>query len=112
MQIDRSMVRLFFQIKEKLPNQFQEKLKLSAPNLGEMMIAIYRNTTDKEIKSLSESFLEKAGEEWYRKATNSSKFENVMGMKYVLSKLANDLKSESKSKRLKARYYRGVAVEG
>jgi hypothetical protein len=114
------MVNLFFEIRRNIPQQQAQALKLAAPNLGDMMIELYQNTNDENVRLLTEIFLEKAGDDWLAKA-NPRKAARILE-KLKLKKLLEE-KSESsessdgkdgKSKKKVSpapRYYRGAIVE-
>ena len=67
MQLDRSMVNAFFEIKRKLPPEIQQKLRISSPNVGDNLVALYVSTQDPQIKELTRAFLTRAGGPWVEK---------------------------------------------
>ena len=67
MQLDRSMVNAFFEIKRQLPPEIQRKLRISSPNVGDNLVALYVSTEDPQVKELTRAFLSRAGAEWLEK---------------------------------------------
>lgn len=68
MNIDRYMVNLFFEIKRNIPSNKQTGMKISNPEIGEVITALYTETEDENIRLLTRIFLERAGENWLEDA--------------------------------------------
>lgn len=92
MNIDRYMVNLFFEIRRNLPSKHQQALRLSAPDLGEKIVAIYQQSDDENTRLLIEIFLERAGDNWIHKVTKKK------------------CDTKAISNKTKANYYRGVRL--
>jgi len=73
MYIDRPMASIFFQIKRSMPFDAREEMKISSPNVGENLIALYNHCEDKALKSMIEGFMERAGGEWKSQLKKSSR---------------------------------------
>lgn len=64
LNIDRPMVSLFFEIKRNMPFDQRKDMKIAAPNIGEQLVSIYRDSNNKSLKGLIENFMEHAGQGW------------------------------------------------
>jgi len=116
MKLDRYMVNLFFEIKRSLPLEQQRNMLVSSPDIGEIMTDLYQTTPNENIKLLTGIFLERAGENWIKKA-NSSK----LGSSFLKKLVTNSASPSSTTKQLiqseqtkpikKQRIYRGQIVE-
>jgi len=112
MNIDRYMVNLFFEIKRNIPHQQQAELKISDPNIGEVMTALYRETKDENIKLLVRIFLERAGGKWASDADKPKILSNAL--KRLSKNDAPEAKVDTSSTELRdkpKRIYRGQVIE-
>lgn len=64
MNIDRPMANLFFQIKRSMPFELRDQMKISAPDVGEKLISMYRSSDDEALKSMIKDFMTRAGGDW------------------------------------------------
>jgi len=64
MNIDRSMVSLFFEIKRNMPATDRDEMRIAAPDVGERLVSIYQNSNNSALKELIETFMDHAGSEW------------------------------------------------
>jgi len=116
MNIDRYMVNLFFEIKRNIPIHQHGDMKISNPNIGKVMLDLYKATDDENIKLLTRIFLERAGDSWIKEADKKTSVTATLIKKLTRENVANNVLSEkSESSRgsvTKAkRIYRGQIVE-
>lgn len=64
MNIDRPMASLFFQIKRSIPFEARDEMKISSPSVGQKLVSLYKDSNDKEVKSMIEDFMSRAGGNW------------------------------------------------
>lgn len=64
MNIDRPMASLFFEIKREAPFEEQADMKISAPDVGERLVALYRDSDNTELKKMIQVFMQRAGDDW------------------------------------------------
>ncbi len=64
MNIDRPMVSLFFEIKRNMPFDERNDMKISAPDVGERLVSIYRGSNNQALRELIENFMSRAGSDW------------------------------------------------
>ncbi|MFT6406841.1 MAG: hypothetical protein ACJAQ6_000251 [Arenicella sp.] len=107
------MVNLFFEIKRNIPPHQQSSMKISDPELGKVMSALYRQTDDQNIKLLTKIFLERAGQTWLKDADKSASSIATRPTKIVKPLVVNkqaDTPEPIKKPKSK-RIYRGQVVE-
>lgn len=114
MYIDRYMVNLFFEIKRNSPSKHRASLKISDPDLGQTMIDLYHSLGDDANQRLIEVFLERAGDGWVAKLRDS---DQELSSKPTIQNPRTAAVSEATQpstdhRPTKARYYRGVLIEG
>lgn len=64
MNIDRPMVSLFFEIKRNMPFDERNDMKISAPDVGDRLVSIYRASNNQALRQLIEKFMSRAGSDW------------------------------------------------
>lgn len=107
MKLDRYMVTLFFEIRRNMPIEMQREMKISAPDLGNVMVNLHKTTNDENIRLLVEVFLDRAGPDWLAKTLVKENF--YRGLK-VTSKSSRPTTTKNRKKK-PVRYYRGVRVD-
>jgi len=73
MNIDRPMVSLFFEIKRNMPFEQRDDMKISAPDVGERLVSIYRHSNNEALRQLIENFMSRAGTDWSKQLSPSKK---------------------------------------
>ncbi|GGZ99717.1 hypothetical protein GCM10008090_05460 [Arenicella chitinivorans] len=73
MHIDRPMARLFFEIKRNSPFEKREDMKIAAPDVGERLVALYRESDNQALKKMIRTFMEHAGEDWVAQLSGTKK---------------------------------------
>lgn len=117
MDIDRYMVNLFFEIKRNIPLSQQTGMKISNPDLGNVMVNLYKSSQDDNIKLLTKVFLERAGGEWLKKTQPKHSFYRGQKVNRSTSDSTSNetppinIKKKSTSKTKHQRIYRGRVVE-
>lgn len=112
MKLDRYMVNLFFEIKRNLPITQQREMLVSSPDIGNVMTNLYQTTQDENIKLLAGIFLERAGNEWMKKANHKkSATEMLTNLIDKASSLTQDKSMKETPKKKAKRIYRGQVVE-
>ncbi len=113
MNIDRYMVNLFFEIKRNVPIHQQDGMKISNPNLGNVMVALNKETKDENIELLTRIFLERAGGR--RIKESKSKTTRTAALIEKLSTLGNKPRTTNRTDSISQikpkRIYRGQVVE-
>jgi hypothetical protein len=104
------MVNLFFEIKRNLPVSQQREMLVSSPTIGDVMTSLYQTTQDENIKLLTGIFLERAGQDWIKKANNKPATSMI---NKLFSKTSSTPQSNSMElpKKKPQRIYRGQVVE-
>ena len=110
MVIDRYMVNLFFEIRRNLPTAQQRGMKISSPDLGEIMVELHNKTDDENIRLLIEVFLERAGGTWTKKLRRPKNHYRGIAVNTEKNKTAVKSKKPNKAAG-KNNYYRGVKVD-
>ena len=114
MVIDRYMVNLFFEIRRNLPTAQQRGMKISSPDLGEIMVELHNKTDDENIRLLVEVFLERAGGTWTKKLRRPKNRYRGIAVDTKKSKVDVEPKKSKKASGKtsgKSNYYRGVKVD-
>lgn len=113
MHVDRFLVNLFFEIRQRLPVEERVDMKLSAADLGDRLTRLHESTEDAKVRALIEVFVERSGENWLAKAKpvkNRYRGVEVESKKVAPSTNPKTSKSKGKAKK-KPRYYRGALIE-
>ena len=108
MNIDRYMAKVFFEVKRSLPPQLQTDMKISSPDIGNIMVRLYLDSQDDNIKRLSEVFLERAGKDWVDKIRPKKSY--YRGAE-ILSEHKDEDKPNRRGKHKRTRIYRGQVVD-
>lgn len=108
MNIDRYMTKVFFEIRRNLPAQLQTDMKISSPDIGDIMVRLYLDSDDENIKRLTELFLEHAGENWVDKIRPKKRY--YRGSEVLLEQKDED-KTNRRDEHKMIRIYRGQVVD-
>ena len=73
MNIDRPMAALFFEIKREAPFEERADMKISSPDVGQRLVALYRDSNDKALKKMIKTFMEHAGDDWAKQLAEPEK---------------------------------------
>lgn len=109
MKLDRYMVNLFFEIKRNLPLEQQRNMLVSSPDIGNVMTNLYQTTPNENIKLLTGIFLERAGDNWIKKAESKNIGASIL--KKLISNPSELADSKQVDPKKKQRIYRGQIVE-
>ena len=73
MNIDRPMASLFFEIKREAPFEERADMKISAPDVGQRLVTLYKATDNKALKKMIKTFMDHAGEDWAQQLAEPKK---------------------------------------
>lgn len=107
MHVDRYMVNLFFEIRRNLLSDQRRDIRISSPDLGDTIVALYNKTEDEKIRLLIELFLERAGEEWINRVrAPKNRYRGV-----EVDETKDDKPRIQNQRKGKPRYYRGARIK-
>lgn len=86
-ELDRAMVTLFFEIKRNMPYAQRERMKISSPNIGQQLIAIYEESRSHSLKRLIRDFMERAGSDWAKKLRPEKKNRSLFSPSAIITRI-------------------------